>query len=77
MGASCFFGGFRPNSISSSLIIFPCFEHSIHTVSLAPSISARIGLLWILRPQTSHRNDFSPRVSLLYGGVYSCRINTG
>jgi hypothetical protein len=49
----------------------------MHTVSLAPSISALIGLLWILRPQTSHRIDFSPRLSLLFGSVYSCRIKAG
>jgi predicted RNA-binding protein (TIGR00451 family) len=36
----------------------------MHTVSLAPSIKALVGAPWILRPQTSHRNDFSP--SCLY-----------
>jgi hypothetical protein len=37
----------------------------MHTVSLALSITALIGAPWILRPQTSHRKDFSPMLSLL------------
>jgi len=49
--------GFCESSISSLVSILPCFEHSMHTVSLAPSISALIGLVWIFRPQTSHRTD--------------------
>ena len=49
--------GFCESSISSLVSILPCFEHSMHTVSLAPSISALIGLVWIFCPQTSHRTD--------------------
>src|SRR3989337_810873 len=73
IGSSGLFGTSRLSVGSSSQIILPCFEHSTHTVSLAPSIMALMGLLWILRPQTSHRNGFSPRLSLLYACVYSCR----
>lgn len=44
----------------SSQLTLPCFEHSMHTVSLAPSITTRIGVSRILRPQTSHRKDNHP-----------------
>lgn len=60
IGVKGFLGG-PCLSVGSSRIIFPCFEHSLHTVSLALSIMALMGLPWILHPQTSHRNRFSPR----------------
>jgi hypothetical protein len=43
IGAKGFLGG-PCLSVGSSRIIFPCFEHSLHTVSLAPSITALMGL---------------------------------
>src|SRR3972149_11551119 len=58
----------------SSQLTLPCFEHSVHTVSLAPSITTCMGFSRIFRPQTSHRKDNPSRLFLLYPYVYSCRI---
>jgi len=66
--------GFCESSISSLVSILPCFEHSMQTVSLAPSISALIWLVWIFRPQTSHRTGVHPSCVYYVGDVYSCRI---
>ena len=51
---------------SSGESTFPCFEHSVQTVSLAPSMIALTGVSWILRPQTSHRIVHSP-ILFLFG----------
>ena len=62
--------------LGSSVHIFPCLEHATHTVSLAPSIMAWMGLPLILRPQTSHRNWLHTFAVCIYSGcVYSCRIS--
>jgi uncharacterized protein with predicted RNA binding PUA domain len=48
----------------------------MHTVNLAPSITALIGSEWILRPQTSHLNvNVHLSLSLLSCYVYTCRNN--
>ena len=67
-------GCFCESSISSLVSILPCFEHSMHTVSLAPSISALIGSVWIFLPQISHRTGVHPGCVYYVGDVYSCRI---